>query len=82
MLRNAAGVEVHVWPVGAAIQKLVVPDRAGRLADVVLGFDDVVQYQVRSALFQSQSLFCQIALLDLDSPLQQRKKTITAACHQ
>ncbi len=53
VLRNAAGMEVHVWPVGAAIQKLVVPDRAGRLADVVLGFDDVVQYQVRSALLQS-----------------------------
>ena len=49
VLSNAAGAEVHVWPVGAAIQKLLVPDRFGRLADVVLGFDDPLQYQVRSS---------------------------------
>jgi hypothetical protein len=36
---------VHVWPVGAAVQRLLVPDRAGRLADVVLGYDDMVAYQ-------------------------------------
>ena len=36
---------MHVWPVGAAVQRLLVPDRAGRLADVVLGYDDMVAYQ-------------------------------------
>ena len=52
VLSNAAGAEVHVWPVGAAIQKLLVPDRFGRLADVVLGFDDPVQYQVRRGQYE------------------------------
>ncbi|KAK9845425.1 hypothetical protein WJX81_006137 [Elliptochloris bilobata] len=50
VLANAAGAEVHVWPVGAAIQKLLLPDRFGRLADVVLGFDDPVQYQDQGGL--------------------------------
>lgn len=59
VLSNAAGAEVHVWPVGAAIQKLLVPDRLGRLADVVLGFDDPLQYQVhrsQSGLEHAQKL--------------------------
>lgn len=59
MLSNRAGVEVHIWPVGAAIQKLLVPDRAGHLADVVLGFDDTVQYQAcRACAATSPSSAC------------------------
>ena len=38
---------VQLAPGGAAIQSLVVPDRAGNLADVVLGFDDPAAYNVR-----------------------------------
>ena len=34
------GLEMHVLPTGAVIQRLFVPDKSGRHADVVLGFDD------------------------------------------
>jgi aldose 1-epimerase len=39
-------MEVKLAPGGAAIQSLVVPDRDGNLADVVLGFDDPAAYNV------------------------------------
>ena len=38
------GFEVRVISYGAAIQSIFVPDRAGRLADVVLGRDDLEGY--------------------------------------
>jgi aldose 1-epimerase len=42
------GFEVGLISYGAAIQSILTPDRAGRLADVVLGFDDLAGYvQVR-----------------------------------
>ena len=44
VLRNGHGVEVHVLPTGASIQKLLLPDRSGTLADVVLGFDTETPY--------------------------------------
>ena len=34
-------LEAHIISYAAAIQKLLVPDRAGRPVDVVLGFPDV-----------------------------------------
>ncbi|KAL4421637.1 hypothetical protein ABPG75_010928 [Micractinium tetrahymenae] len=39
VLRNSDGMEVHILPVGASLQRLLVPDAAGQLADVLLGFD-------------------------------------------
>ncbi|PRW60803.1 Squalene synthase isoform A [Chlorella sorokiniana] len=44
-LRNGKGVEVHILRRGATIQRLLVPDRAGKLEDVVLGFDDEAPYK-------------------------------------
>ncbi len=43
-LRNAHGVEARVTDYGAIILSLLVPDRTGRLDDVVLGFDDPADY--------------------------------------
>lgn len=43
-LRNAAGASVEVITYGAIVTALRVPDRAGRLADVVLGFDRLEGY--------------------------------------
>jgi aldose 1-epimerase len=43
-LRGAKGFEVCLITYGAAIQSIFVPDRAGRLADVVLGRDDLAGY--------------------------------------
>jgi aldose 1-epimerase len=43
-LRGDNGFEARIITFGAAIQSIFVPDRAGRLADVVLGRDDLAGY--------------------------------------
>jgi aldose 1-epimerase len=43
-LTNAHGIEVRVMTYGATIVSLKTPDRAGRLANVVLGFDSLDPY--------------------------------------
>jgi aldose 1-epimerase len=43
-LRNAAGVEVRAIPYGGIITSLRVPDRNGKLDDIVLGFDRFDEY--------------------------------------
>ena len=40
----------HITPLGATLQALYVPDREGKLADVVLGFDKAEDY-IRSGTF-------------------------------
>lgn len=50
-LRGADGFEVAIMTYGAAIQALHVPDRAGRLADVVLGHDRLAPYLARRDFF-------------------------------
>lgn len=43
-LRNRHGLIARVTTYGAMLTELHVPDRAGQLADVVLGFDDFAPY--------------------------------------
>lgn len=43
-LTNKNGLVVRLINYGAAIQELSVPDRAGKIADVTLGFDDLEGY--------------------------------------
>lgn len=43
-LTNAHGMEARITNFGAILVSLKVPDRAGRLADVVLGFDTLEEY--------------------------------------
>jgi len=43
-LRGAGGFEVAIITFGAAVQALRVPDRKGRCADIVLGYDDLAPY--------------------------------------
>lgn len=43
-LSNAAGATVEVLTYGAIIRSVRVPDRQGRLDDVVLGFNDLAAY--------------------------------------
>ena len=43
-LKNASGMEVQAISYGAIITSMKVPDRAGKVADVVLGFDQAPQY--------------------------------------
>ncbi len=43
-LENSSGVSVTLLEMGGAIQSILTPDRDGRLADVVLGYDDPAEY--------------------------------------
>jgi len=43
-LVNTSGARVSFIPAGAAIVALEVPDRSGKLADVVLGYDTAAEY--------------------------------------
>ncbi|MBC7575884.1 MAG: galactose mutarotase [Tardiphaga sp.] len=45
-LRTSGGFEARIITYGAALQSLLVPDRSGELADVVLGFDNLEAYTV------------------------------------
>ncbi|HXQ81191.1 MAG TPA: aldose epimerase family protein [Opitutaceae bacterium] len=50
-LANANGLVCKVITYGAAITELDVPDRGGKLGDVVLGFDNLAQYVKDSPCF-------------------------------
>jgi len=50
-LTNARGMEVRTIPYGAVIVSVRVPDRGGRLDDVVLGFDTLDGYTTKSPYF-------------------------------
>lgn len=50
-LRNARGVSARILSYGATLQSLHAPDRNGRSADIVLGYDDVESYQSRPNYF-------------------------------
>jgi aldose 1-epimerase len=43
-LTNKAGVSATVIAYGASLQSLVMPDRTGKRADVVLGYDTIDDY--------------------------------------
>jgi aldose 1-epimerase len=43
-LKNSHGIEIHAITYGGIITSLKVPDRAGTLADIVLGFDQPNAY--------------------------------------
>ena len=49
-LKNAHGMELRVLDYGGIIVSLAVPDRTGRVDDVVLGFDRLQAYE-RSSLY-------------------------------
>ena len=50
-LRNSHGLTARVIAYGAIIQSLDVPDRNGKLADIVLGFDSLRPYETQSPYF-------------------------------
>ena len=45
ILRNNKGMEAHVTDYGAALVRLIVPDKDGNKRDVVLGYDDAAAYE-------------------------------------
>jgi aldose 1-epimerase len=50
-LRNAGGMEVRVTNYGGIIISLTAPDRDGRMADIVLGFDSIAPYLAGTPYF-------------------------------
>ena len=50
-LKNKNGLEAAIADYGATLVSLKVPDRQGKLADVVLGYDDALRYQKGAAYF-------------------------------
>lgn len=45
VMKNASGMEVTFTNIGARIVSVMVPDKEGKMTDVVLGFDSIGQYQ-------------------------------------
>lgn len=43
-LKNAKGMEVRIMNYGGIIQKILTPDRTGKVEDVVLGFETLAEY--------------------------------------
>jgi aldose 1-epimerase len=52
-ITNPNGMIAEVIDYGAILKSLFVPDRNGKTADVVLGFDDLASYQVNPSFFGS-----------------------------
>jgi aldose 1-epimerase len=50
-ITNAHGIRARILTYGGIIQSLETPDRAGKLGDVVLGFDDMPGYVKSSPYF-------------------------------
>jgi aldose 1-epimerase len=50
-LTNSRGMQARVMSYGASLQSLLVPDRNGKLADIVIGYDDLQDYLGRRQYF-------------------------------
>lgn len=50
-MTNANGMTVEVISYAASIHSILVPDREGKLVDVVLGYDDVAGYEADTCFF-------------------------------
>lgn len=44
-LKNAAGMEVCITNFGGRLVSVMVPDKEGQMTDVILGFDNIADYQ-------------------------------------
>jgi aldose 1-epimerase len=49
VMTNASGARVAVMALGAAVTEVWVPDRAGKLADVVLGYGAAADYAINNS---------------------------------
>jgi aldose 1-epimerase len=52
-LRASNGISASIISYGATLQALFLPDRAGHLADVVLGYDNLADYVAKPQFFGS-----------------------------
>lgn len=89
-ISNEKGMQAAVSNMGAALVKLLVPDREGRTADVVLGFDKGEDYfdndcfigtvigpsanRIGKASFQLNGVTCQLDVNDGENNLHSHKE--------
>ncbi len=52
-MENASGAYADVMDYGAILVRLGVPDKNGEIKDIVLGYDDLKEYEVNSCFFGS-----------------------------
>ena len=52
-LENKSGAYAEITQYGAILVKLCVPDKNGVLTDVVLGYDDLKEYETNACFFWS-----------------------------
>lgn len=50
-LTNTRGAEARIMTYGAAVVSLKIPDKKGKLGDVVLGYDSVADYEKHTSYF-------------------------------
>ncbi|MDA0812748.1 MAG: galactose mutarotase [Verrucomicrobia bacterium] len=50
-LKNASGLSADIMTYGGTVVSLNVPDKSGQMADVVLGFDTLAEYEEKSPYF-------------------------------
>jgi aldose 1-epimerase len=50
-LKNDSGAYVDIITYGGTLTRVMVPDKAGKLGDVALGFDNIKQYETDSPYF-------------------------------
>jgi len=50
-LKNASGFQADITDLGGTVVRLMVPDRTGKIADVVLGFNSATPYPTQTAYF-------------------------------
>lgn len=56
VLKNANGMMAAVSDFGAVLVNLYVPDKDGKMRDVVLGFDDVESYETKNGTFYGATI--------------------------
>lgn len=50
-LKSSTGIEVKITTYGGAITSLTTPDKSGKMGNIVLGFDNLAQYEKGSPFF-------------------------------
>ena len=50
-LTNASGAQIKVIDYGCRITNIIVPDREGKMADVVLGYENLKDYEIGAERF-------------------------------
>ena len=67
ILRNSCGMQAAVLSYGAVIQSIMVPDKNGVMRDVVLGYDDISDYEKTFAFSERSSADTQTASKTVNS---------------